>query len=142
MRKIFFHSEEIDFKLDNEHQIIKWISKVITNESKIIGDISYIFCSDDYLLKVNQDHLNHDYYTDIITFDYCQNGIISGDLFISIDRVTDNASQLKVSFNQELCRVIIHGILHLLGNGDKTEKEALIMRNKEEDALNLLLDLN
>ena len=134
---IEFFSEEIDFTLHDENQVKSWILDVATNESKEIGDISYVFCSDEYLLKVNQDYLNHDYYTDIITFDYTEDNVISGDIFLSIDRVTENASDLSINFLDELHRVIIHGILHLCGYKDKTEKDAVLMRKMEDNSLNL-----
>lgn len=140
LQKIFFHSEELDFTLPNEDKTSKWVSSIIQHHSKITGDITYIFCSDDYLLKINKEYLNHDYYTDIITFDYSEKGIISGDLFISIDRVKDNAEQLNQTFESELNRVIIHGILHLIGFKDKTEEEAQLMRQKEEESMLLLAD--
>lgn len=135
MQKIFFHSEELDFQIENEEKTSNWIDSIISNHSKITGDITYIFCTDDYLLNVNKEHLSHDYYTDIITFDYTNNGVISGDLFISIDRVRDNATQLNQTFETELKRVMIHGVLHLIGFGDKTEAEAKIMREKEEESI-------
>lgn len=135
MQKIFFHSEEIDFQIENEEKTSQWIDSIVSNHSKITGDITYIFCTDEYLLKVNKEHLNHDYYTDIITFDYTNNGVISGDLFISIDRVKDNSKELNQTFKNELNRVMIHGVLHLLGFGDKTEDEAKIMRSKEEESI-------
>lgn len=108
------------------------IEFLIENENKYPGDVSVIFCSDDYLLKINEQYLNHDYYTDIVTFDYVENSVISGDLFISVDRVEENASQLGVSFDEELCRVIFHGILHLCGYKDKTVAEKKLMREKED----------
>lgn len=104
---------------------------LINNEKKIPGNISVIFCSDAYLLNINEQYLGHDYYTDIVTFDYVENSVISGDLFISIDRINDNAKQLGVSFDEELLRVIIHGVLHLTGYKDKTIAEKKIMREKE-----------
>lgn len=135
---ILFNTEEIDFSLPNEQSVIDWITKTISLEGKQMGDISYIFCSDTYLHKINVEYLKHDTYTDIITFDYTEMGIISSDIFISIDRVKENASTFNNSFNFELSRVIIHGILHLLGYKDKSEKEAAIMRSKEDFYLNLL----
>lgn len=134
---IDFFSESIDFSLSEEENIQNWIIDVATNESKDVGDISYVFCDDDYLLKINQEYLDHDYYTDIITFDYSEGDIISGDIFISIDRVKDNAKSFQVSFIDELHRVIIHGILHLCGYMDKSEIEAQTMRNMEDNSLNL-----
>ena len=104
-----------------------------------VGEISYIFCSDDYLLDINKTYLKHDFYTDIITFDYTDAKKISGDLYISIDRVRDNAQELNLGFEQELHRVIIHGVLHLLGLKDKTEEEAKEMRKAEEECLKSLM---
>lgn len=102
------------------------------HHGKHIGEISIVFCSDDYLLEVNKSHLNHDYYTDIITFDYSEGDELSGDLMLSIDRIKDNALTHKQLFFNELIRVIIHGHLHLIGYKDKTKEEALIMRNQED----------
>jgi len=121
--------------LKEKNQVKKWISKVIREYKKLPGHLSFVFCTDEYLLKVNQDFLQHDYYTDIITFDYSDGDIISGDLIISIDRVRDNAKQLNLSFDDELSRVMIHGVLHLLGFGDKTTKEEKKMRGLELVAL-------
>jgi probable rRNA maturation factor len=115
-----------------------WISKVIQNEQFKMSDISLIFCNDEYLLKVNQDFLEHDFYTDIITFDYCSEDLISGDLFISVERVIENAEEFNVTFEQELHRVIIHGVLHLCGYLDKTPEEEIIIRRKESEALLLM----
>lgn len=102
------------------------------HHGKRIGEISVVFCTDEYLLEVNKTHLNHDYYTDIITFDYSENEILSGDLMLSIDRIKDNAKTHKQLFFNELIRVIIHGHLHLVGFKDKTKAEASIMRNQED----------
>lgn len=129
MVNIFFEDTEI-LDLDPEF-FVSWLSQVCLNEGKSLGEVSLIFCSDDYLLKMNQEHLNHDYYTDIITFDYCDSDI-NGDLFISVDRVIENASVQGVSWNNELNRVVVHGVLHLLGYGDKSESEASVMREKED----------
>ena len=115
-----------------------WLKKVTNFYSKELGDVNYIFCSDDYLLEINKEHLNHDYYTDIITFDYCEMDVVSGDLFISVDRVKDNAENLNVVFLDELHRVMAHGVLHLCGLGDKSETEEIRMRKAEDDALLLL----
>jgi len=122
----------------SEETIGTWISKVIELEKLEMSDITLIFCNDEFLLKVNQDHLDHDFYTDIITFDYCSEGLISGDLFISVERVIENAEHFNVTFEQELHRVIVHGILHLCGYLDKTPEEELVMREKESEALLLL----
>ena len=112
-----------------------WISKVVAKENLELSDLTIIFCSDDYLLKVNQDFLEHDFYTDIITFDYCSDNLVSGDLFISVDRVIENAQEFNVTFKQELHRVIVHGVLHLCGYLDKTVEEETIMRQKESESL-------
>jgi probable rRNA maturation factor len=116
----------------NRTQTGSWLIAVAKFEKKEIKDLSYSFCSDQYLLKINQKYLKHDYYTDIITFDLSEQGkIIEGDIYISIDRVKDNSKLLNISYSEELDRVILHGLLHLLGYKDKTKKEKLIMREKE-----------
>lgn len=115
-----------------------WLSKVANIEQKKLGDITLIFCSDEYLLNINQFYLQHDYYTDIITFDYSEDEFISGDLYISVDRVAENAEINNVSFSNELNRVVVHGVLHLCGYKDKSEEEEIVMRKKEDDALKLL----
>jgi len=132
-----FFSEDIDYLPDDQDQLARWIASVIEDEGKIPAAVSFIFCSDDYLLKMNIEHLGHDYYTDIITFDYCEGPVISGDLFISVDRVRENAADLKVTFDDELHRVMIHGVLHLLGYGDKTNEDAQHMRAMEDKCLAL-----
>ena len=131
---IIFNVEEIDFDLPDRDAVIDWINRVVEGEDKRIGSVSYVFCSDDYLLQLNIEYLKHDTLTDIITFPYATSPI-EGDIFISIDRVRDNAKDFGVAFEQELRRVIIHGILHLCGYGDKTDAEALVMRDKEDAAL-------
>lgn len=133
-----FVSEKIIFELENKKRLSIWVTNCISNEGQIIGDITYIFCSDIYLHKINLEHLGHDTYTDIVTFDYCYDNVVSSDLFISIDRVIDNAKTYSTSFEEELCRVLIHGILHLLGYNDKTKAEQLTMRAKEDFYLTLL----
>ena len=128
---IEFHYE-INFSLKNKVSISKWIDHTIRTENKITGDINYIFCSDDYLLARNIKYLKHDSLTDIITFNYCEGNKINCDIMISIDRVKENSSIFETSFLEELYRVMIHGILHLVGYDDKTEKEKNIMRKKED----------
>lgn len=123
----------------NPEFLFAWYTHVCTVEQKELGDITVIFCSDDYLLEMNREHLQHDYYTDIITFDYSEEMIISGDLFVSVDRVRDNAEHMSVSFFDELCRVCVHGLLHLCGYKDKSEKDELLMRQKEDEMLALRL---
>jgi probable rRNA maturation factor len=111
--------------------LIKHIDFLLKNEQKVRGDISIIICSDSYLLNMNREYLQHDYYTDIITFDYSEGSVVSGDLFISTDRVKENAAEFGVSFYLELYRVIFHGLLHLVGYKDKTKEERQLMRDKE-----------
>lgn len=135
---ILFNSEEIDFSLNNEPSVSVWIEETITQEGKTLGDISYIFCDDKYLHNINLEYLQHDTYTDIITFDYTEMDIISSDIFVSIERVKENAAQFSNSFENELHRVLIHGVLHLLGYKDKTTDEVEIMRAKEDFYLTLL----
>jgi len=109
-----------------------WLEKVVAEEAKSTDEITVIFCSDEHLLDMNRQYLDHDYYTDIITFDYTEEAIVSGDLFISIDRVYDNAQSIGVDRINELKRVCVHGVLHLCGYGDKSEREAQVMRDKED----------
>ena len=132
-----FHSEDISFVLNKKPAIISWLSYSIKNENKIPGEISYIFCSDQYLHELNVKHLNHNTLTDIITFDYCEKNRVNGDLFISIDRVKDNAKSFNSSIENELHRVMIHGILHLCGYKDKTAEDQNVMSAKEDFYLNL-----
>ena len=115
-----------------------WLKTVCASEDKSLGDLGVVFCSDNYLLELNIKHLEHDYYTDIITFDYSDE-MISGDLFISVDRVRENAKLYNVSFQEELHRVIVHGVLHLVGYSDKSDEESTTMRSKESDALKLIV---
>lgn len=120
-------------------QLKLFIKSLIEAEGFLPGDIAIVLCSDDYLLKVNQDFLNHDYYTDIITFDYCEDGIVNGDLLISLDRVSENSQLEKTTLKDELHRVIFHGVLHLCGYKDKTKKDIELMRFKESYYLNLFV---
>lgn len=128
---------ETDFNLDKEEATAKWLSAVIVSENKKEGDINYIFCDDEYLHKINLEYLNHDTLTDVISFDYTMGNKISGDVFISVERVKDNAADFGVSFEQELRRVIVHGMLHYCGYKDKEEKEELRMRSKEDEKIAL-----
>ncbi|HLP55258.1 MAG TPA: rRNA maturation RNase YbeY [Fluviicola sp.] len=121
----------------NPEFLFAWFTQVCEIEQKALGEITVIFCSDEYLLDMNRTHLNHDYYTDIITFDYSEGDIVSGDLFISIDRVADNAQELSNAFTDELNRVCVHGLLHLCGYKDKSSKEEQLMRAKEDEMLEL-----
>lgn len=135
MINIFYEDTE-DLGLDPDFFAL-WISRICKAEEKGVGEISIVFCSDEYLLEMNKQYLDHDYYTDIITFDYYTEDI-SGDLFISINRVKENAESNNVPFDNELKRVVSHGVLHLLGYGDKSEEESLLMRKKENEALALI----
>lgn len=126
---------ETDFNLDNEEAVVTWLGNVITSESKKEGDINYIFCDDDYLHKINVEYLDHDTLTDIISFDYSMGNELHGDIFVSVERVKDNAADFNVSFQEELKRVLVHGILHYCGYKDKGEVEELLMRSKEDEKI-------
>ena len=128
---------ETDFQLENESDYERWVDNVIESEGKEPGEINYIFCDDEYLHNINMQYLNHDTLTDIISFDYCIGDLISGDIFVSIERVQDNAKDYEVSFNEELLRVLAHGVLHYCGYKDKTQDEALLMRSKEQEKINM-----
>ena len=135
---IFFHSEKVVFELLDPPSIKKWLLQAISLENKSIGPLNFVFCSDNYLLQLNQQYLDHNTFTDVITFNYVEGSVISGDIFISIDRVKENAEQSSTSFTNELYRVIIHGVLHLIGYNDKTDEEAQEIRAKEDFYLTLL----
>jgi probable rRNA maturation factor len=132
---ISFFYEEVKPGFISESEVSTWLESVISNHNKHCAEISIIFCTDNYLLQINKNYLNHNYYTDVITFDYTEGVFISGDIFISIDTVTDNAKQYSKSFINELCRVMVHGTLHLIGFNDKTDKQQSIMTAKEDEAL-------
>lgn len=133
---IAFHSEDTKFDITgHKREVASWIRAAAREEGFRVGDIHVIFCSDAYLLGINRQYLQHDYYTDIITFDYCENGVLSGDLFISVDTVRRNAEGYCVMFHVELSRVIIHGIMHLSGYKDKTDAESAQMRERENHYL-------
>lgn len=132
---ILFHHEDVK-PLNIQKQLLKnWIKSVILSEGKKLGDVNYIFCSDEYLLEVNKQYLDHDYYTDIITFDYVEGERISGDIFVSVDRVKENAGQFGVGFDIELRRILVHGVLHLIGFPDKEPDEKKLMTSKEDQYL-------
>ncbi|MCL5247285.1 rRNA maturation RNase YbeY [Cellulophaga sp. 20_2_10] len=133
---IDFHYET-EFSLEDNTRYIDWINRIIASEEHLVGDINYIFCDDAYLLSINQQYLDHDTYTDIITFDYTDGKLIGSDIYISVDRVKENAVDFKVDFSQELLRVMAHGILHLCGYKDKSTEEAALMRSKEEEKIKL-----
>ena len=129
---IRYYTEDIKFVFKRRRQISAWLKAVALNEKRKIGDVNIIFCSDAYLLNVNMKYLQHDYYTDIITFDYCEGGLLSGDLFISVDSVRDNAGHYgATSFDEELNRVMVHGVLHLIGYDDHSPEDQKTMREKE-----------
>lgn len=132
---ISFNAEDVEFELNNPNNVSLWVLETIENEGFEVGFLDFIFCSDDYLLNLNITHLQHDTYTDIITFNYNEKNTISGDIFISIDRIKENANTFATSFTEELYRVIIHGVLHLIDYNDKTPEEQQKMRQKENDCL-------
>jgi len=134
--KINFYSEN-EFSLEETDRHAKWIEEVIASENMKLEEINYIFCDDEYMLKLNVEFLDHDTYTDIITFNNNVGRILQGDIFISTERVGENAETFNVDFKDELRRVLAHGILHLCGYNDKTEGESLIMRDKEEEKMKL-----
>ena len=134
---ITFNSET-SFTLKNHKKLVKWISDVISSEGFQVGEINYIFCNDSYLNKINQEFLNHDTFTDIISFDYTLGKEVGGDIFISIERVLENAEKFNEVFETELHRVMIHGILHFMGYKDKTKKEKTLMRTKEDEKIFIL----
>jgi probable rRNA maturation factor len=135
---INFFNEDIDFPDIDTYKYIKWIYRVLKNYNYVIGDINYIFCSDNYILNINKEYLNHDYFTDIITFNYNENDAINSDIFISLHTVEENSFQYNTSFQSELSRVIIHGILHLVGFNDSNDQQQQLMTQKEDEALSLL----
>tara|TARA_B110000046_G_scaffold173430_1_gene196042 strand:- start:386 stop:814 length:429 start_codon:yes stop_codon:yes gene_type:complete len=134
---VSFHRENVSLNAD-EKLIIKWLTNSVNSLDYSIGELSFVFCSDDYLRKLNIKHLNQDYFTDVITFDYSKEMSLIGDVFISTERVKENAKLFNVSFNEELFRVIIHGVLHLCGFKDKTKEEKAEMRSKENNFLSLI----
>ena len=138
---IQYFCEDIVFPFREKRLTNRWLKQVAEIEGRKVGDLSVIFCSDPYILDVNVRYLGHEYYTDIITFDYCEGNTLSGDLFISIDTVRDNAAFYGASFETELDRVIVHGLLHLIGYEDHTEEDRKTMRAKEDEALRLLASL-
>ena len=134
---INYQSQDIKFVLKEKRKVSKWINDVIKLHQKKLGNVSYIFCSNQYILELNQQYLSHNYFTDIITFDYCYDNKVEGDIFISIDTVLDNSHRFKTNYNDELLRVIIHGVLHLVGFSDKTPKQQKQMRVLEDEALSI-----
>ncbi len=138
MCSISYEVCDIEFPVFDQQKIEQWILHVVAYHGKEVGELNYFFCSDNYLLEINKEHLNHNYFTDIITFDYTVGDMVSGDLFISLDTVRDNAETYQCSFHEEFYRVIIHGVLHLIGFNDKTDAQQEEMTAKENEALNML----
>jgi len=137
MSSVSIQTHGLSYTVRDKRRLYDWIQRVARREGKTTGEITIILCPDEFLLEMNKDYLQHDYFTDIITFDYSEGNTIAGELYISLDRVKENAGSYKVAFRDELHRVIIHGILHLCGYGDKTKKQQETMRNKEDSALKL-----
>ncbi len=131
---IRFYSET-DFNLNNKQTYKNWLKSIIEKNNKRVGEINYIFCDDPYLLEINQKYLNHDYFTDIITFDYSEGKKIHGDIYISIDRVRENATLYNQTFDKELLRVLSHGVLHLCGFDDQNQEDKIQMTNQEDEAI-------
>lgn len=128
---------QIEEPLDNEVVYALWLENIARSEKRSIGDLSFVFCTDLFLHELNLEHLNHDTLTDIITFDYCEDDILNGEIYISIDRVKDNAITFRTGFKNELHRVMAHGVLHLCGFGDKTPEEKDLMSFKEDEKINM-----
>ena len=137
MNNISFHSEGVSTKTPSKRLLKAWIKEFVSNHGKKVGELAFIFCSDEKILEVNQNFLQHDYYTDIITFDYCEGEIVSGDIFISVERVAENAIFHKVNYNTELLRVLAHGVLHLIGFQDKNPKKKIEMTENEDLCISL-----
>ena len=132
---------ENEFQLQREVAITEWLSQIISSEEYVLGELSIVFCNDEFLHRINLEFLNHDTLTDIISFDYSLGKEVHGEIYVSTERVADNAQDLNLEFEEELHRVLAHGVLHLCGYGDKTDDEVTIMRSKENEALKLLIDV-
>ena len=141
MGTVSFHNADVSFRCPQRRKLRNWLNQVAVYQGFEVESVAIIFCSDDYLLDLNRTHLQHDYFTDIITFDDCRGHLLLGELYISIDRVKDNAPRFQSSFLDELHRVMVHGLLHLCGLGDKTDTEAQRMRQAEDDMLALRASL-
>ncbi len=135
-----YFSEDVPFPKLTKRITTRWIKRVIGSEGKLVGDICFIFCSDEYLLEVNKKYLNHDYYTDVITFDYSEEKLVSGDVFVSVDRIEENAIEFGHRPEDELLRILVHGVLHLLGYKDKIKEDKVLMTEKEDYYLKVLTD--
>lgn len=137
MNSISFYNDGVRAKTPSKRLLKAWIKEFVSNHGKKVGELAFVFCSDDKILEVNQGFLQHDYYTDIITFDYCEGEIISGDIFISVERVLENATLHQVNYTTELLRVLSHGVLHLIGFQDKEEKKKVEMTRNEDLCMSL-----
>lgn len=137
MNSISFHNEGVYTKTPSKPLLKAWIKEFVSNHGKKVGELAFVFCSDEKILEVNQNFLEHDYYTDIITFDYCEGEIVSGDVFISVERVQENALAHGVDYNTELLRILAHGVLHLIGFQDKEEKNKIEMTRNEDLCMSL-----
>lgn len=137
MNNISFHNEGVGTKTPSKRLLKAWIKEFVSNHGKKVGELAFIFCSDEKILEVNQNFLQHDYYTDIITFDYCEGEIVSGDIFISVERVKENATSHNAEYNTELIRVLAHGVLHLIGFQDKSPKKKKEMTQNEDLCISL-----
>lgn len=138
--EITFHTQDVELPNINQDLLNEWLPKVASFYNKEIGEITYIFCSDPVILEINQQYLNHDYYTDIISFDYTEGNVVSGDLFMGLETIQSNASKYQTSFIEELHRVLIHGVLHLCGIDDQTPEQRVTMEKEENRALLLIRD--
>jgi rRNA maturation RNase YbeY len=139
MNSISFHSEGVRTKSPSKRLLKAWIKEFVSNHGKKVGEIAFVFCDDEKILEVNRNFLQHDYYTDIITFDYCEGDVVSGDIYISVERVIENAYFHKVEYNAELLRVLAHGVLHLIGFQDKEEIFKLKMTENEDLCISLFI---
>lgn len=137
MNSISFHSEGVNTKTPSKRLLKAWIKELVSNHGKKVGELAFVFCSDEKILEVNQNFLQHDYYTDIITFDYCEGEIVSGDIFISVERVAENATSHNIEYNTEIIRVLAHGVLHLIGFQDKSPKKKKEMTENEDLCISL-----
>lgn len=137
MNSISFHNEGVNTKTPSKRLLKAWIKEFVSNHGKKVGELAFVFCSDEKILEINQNFLQHDYYTDIITFDYSEGEVISGDIFISVERVLENAASHQVDYNTELLRVLSHGVLHLIGFQDKEEKKKIEMTRNEDLCMSL-----
>lgn len=139
MKEILFYKEGVGYpSFFSDIKMREWLDLIAVHYSKVLGNISFIFCDDEYILSVNRQYLKHDYYTDVITFDYCQGDMLSGDVFISLDTVKSNSKQYDTTYESEFHRVLCHSVLHLIGFKDKTDQDSILMRENENICLDLL----